>query len=60
MKLKDQDLSCKLNFPTRKAGTFSIWGIELIDRYKPEAIDRDEWETQGDRQAGNTAVDKAA
>nr|WP_288795857.1 carboxypeptidase-like regulatory domain-containing protein [uncultured Bacteroides sp.] len=60
MNLKYQDLSFKLNFPTRKAGTFSIWGIELIDRYKPEAIDRDEWETQGDRQSGNTAFDKAA
>lgn len=58
--LKYQDLSFKLNFPTRKAGTFSIWGIGLIDRYKPEAIDRDEWETQGDRQSGNTAFDKAA
>ena len=60
MNLKYQDLSFKLNFPTRKAGTFSIWGIGLIDRYKPEAIDRDEWETQGDRQSGNTAFDKAA
>lgn len=26
MNLKYQDLSFKLNFPTRKAGTFSIWG----------------------------------
>lgn len=60
MNLKYQDLSFKLNFPTRKAGTFSIWGIGLIDRYKPEAIDRDEWETQSDRQSGNTAFDKAA
>ena len=60
MNLKYKDLSFKLNFPTRKAGTFSIWGIGLIDRYKPEAIDRDEWETQGDRQSGNTAFDKAA
>ncbi len=27
-----QDLSFKLNFPTRKAGTFSLWGIGLVDR----------------------------
>jgi hypothetical protein len=27
-----QDLSFKLNFPTRKAGTFSLWGIGLIDQ----------------------------
>lgn len=28
-----QDLNFKLNFPTRKAGTFSIWGTSLIDKY---------------------------
>jgi hypothetical protein len=28
-----QDLSFKLNFPTRKAGTFSVWGIALTDFY---------------------------
>ena len=28
-----QDLSFKMNFPTRKAGTFSVWGIALPDRY---------------------------
>lgn len=26
-----QDLSFRLNFPTKKAGTFSIWGLGLID-----------------------------
>lgn len=35
---KYQDLSFKLNFPTRKTGTFSLWGIGLIDESgrKPE------------------------
>jgi len=28
---KYQDLSFKLNFPTKKFGTFSLWGIGLID-----------------------------
>jgi hypothetical protein len=28
-----QDLSFKMNFPTRKAGTFSVWGVALTDRY---------------------------
>lgn len=28
-----QDLNFKLNFPTRKLGTFSIWGTSLIDKY---------------------------
>ena len=27
-----QDLSYKINFPTKKSGVFSIWGIGLIDR----------------------------
>jgi hypothetical protein len=26
-----QDLSFKMNFPTKKAGTFSLWGLGLID-----------------------------
>ncbi len=30
--LKYQDLSFKLNFPTQKAGIFSVWGIGLADR----------------------------
>jgi hypothetical protein len=29
--VKYQDLSFKLNFPTKKAGTFSLWGIGLKD-----------------------------
>ena len=40
-----QDLNFKLNFPTRKVGTFSIWGTGLIDKYK-STFDRDpaKWE----------------
>lgn len=29
--IKYQDLSFKLNFPTKKAGTFSLWGLGFID-----------------------------
>lgn len=29
--VKYQDLSFKLNFPTQKAGVFSLWGIGLVD-----------------------------
>ncbi|GHT67820.1 prevent-host-death protein [Bacteroidia bacterium] len=28
-----QDLSFKMNFPTRKAGTFSVWSIALTNHY---------------------------
>ena len=27
-----QDLSFKLSFPSRRAGTFSLWGVGLVDR----------------------------
>ena len=58
--MKYQDLAFKLNFPTKRAGTFSLWGIGLIDRNKPEAEEREKWETQADRQSGETNLDKAA
>lgn len=56
--LKYQDLSFKLHFPTRKAGTFSIWGLGLIDRNKADAEDPSKWETQIDRQAVKNNLDK--
>lgn len=45
-----QDLNFKMNFPTHKSGTFSVWGIGLIDKYK-ETPDEDseKWENLGDR-----------
>lgn len=58
--LKYQDLIFKLNFPTRKAGTFSIWALALKDRNKQDALERSEWETIGDRSSGDIRLDKAA
>lgn len=58
--LKYQDLAFKLNFPTRKAGTFSIWGLGLADRNKVDALERSEWETMGDRSSGYNKLDKLA
>ena len=41
-----QDLTFKLNFPTRRAGTFSVWGIGLLDMNKDDALENhSEWET---------------
>lgn len=46
-----QDLSFKLNFPTKKAGSFSIWGIGLIDRSGAKAkTDTSGWEYDGDKE----------
>lgn len=39
-KMDYQDLNFKLNFPTRSAGTFSVWGTALIDKFK-SSFDRE-------------------
>ncbi|MDR2466410.1 MAG: TonB-dependent receptor [Prevotellaceae bacterium] len=45
-----QDFSFKLNFPTRRAGVFSVWGIGLIDRSGQEAkTDSLQWTYTADR-----------
>jgi hypothetical protein len=45
-----QDLSFKLNFPTRKAGTFSLIGLGGISRSSGTALsDTSEWETLDNR-----------
>ena len=43
-----QDLSMKLNMPTRKAGTFSVWFTGLIDNYEADSPDPSEWKTLWD------------
>lgn len=47
--MRYQDLSFKLNFPTRRAGTFSVWGIGTIDRFG-EKMEKDttKWEYDHD------------
>ena len=45
-----QDFCLKLNFPTKKAGTFSVWGIGGIDKNKePDELDSTKWEEDWDR-----------
>lgn len=55
--MKYQDLSLKLNFPTRKAGIFSVWGLGLIDgnKEKPKT-NREEWEYESDRNFFDTSI----
>ncbi len=38
-----QDLNFKVNLPTTKAGTFSLWGIGLIDKVDPILDDPADW-----------------
>lgn len=43
--LNYQDLNFKFNIPTRKAGTFAVWGTSLIDKYENDFEDDPlEWE----------------
>lgn len=52
--IKFQDLSFKLNFPTKNAGTFSIWGIGLIDGAKSKVkADSTEWKYYNDKEDNN-------
>ena len=43
-----QDLSFKFNFPTKKAGTFSLWGIggnsDSDEKYLPESMENNDLE----------------
>lgn len=49
-KMDYQDLNFKLNFPTQKAGTFSVWGTSLIDKFGSDfEKNTDKWEYMSDR-----------
>jgi Secretin and TonB N terminus short domain. len=57
--LKFQDLAFKLNFPTKKAGTFSFWGLGLIDKYTSNMDeDKTKWETLNDRAIIKSNIEK--
>ena len=47
--MRYQDLSFKINMPTRKLGIFSIWGIGGVDKYfRAEVKDPVDWEKNWD------------
>lgn len=43
-----QDFNMKFNFPTRKAGTFSLWATGLIDDYVMGQTDKTKWKSRED------------
>lgn len=54
--IRYEDLSFKLHFPTRKAGTFSVWGIGLKDGARALAkTDSNEWKYAEDKQQDRIA-----
>jgi hypothetical protein len=54
--LKYQDLSYKINLPTKKAGTFSLWGIGAFDGIDMDALEPDEWEAITDSDNSQTSL----
>lgn len=54
-----QDLAFKLNFPTKKAGTFTVWGLGLSDKVlQKEVEDSTKWEYTSDRQKSDNKFTK--
>ena len=52
-----QDLSFKLNFPTKKAGTFSVWGLGLKDKTGLKAkTDKQDWDDITDKQSTDISL----
>lgn len=59
--IKYQDLSFKFNFPTKKAGTFVLWGIGALDAQNRDAItDPEKWEKKTDKEAFNLNLSNGA
>jgi len=55
--LKYQDLCFKLNFPTEKAGVFSVWALGYIDKQDP-LINKDtlSWSKRSDQEYDDTYI----
>jgi hypothetical protein len=50
--IKYQDLSFKFNFPTRRSGTFVLWGIGALDAQSRDALtDPAKWKNNADRES---------
>jgi hypothetical protein len=59
--IKYQDLSFKFNFPTKKAGTFVLWGIGALDAQNRDAItDQEKWEKETDKESFNLSLSNGA
>ena len=51
-KISYQDFSFKLNFPTKNAGTFSLWGIGALDAQQRDALTNPyDWEMESDKES---------
>lgn len=56
-----QDLNFKMNFPTKKAGIFSVWGTSFFDKFEDDLEkNTDKWESVEDRQVSKARQTMAA
>lgn len=54
-----QDLAFKFNFPTKKAGVFTVWGLGLIDKVLQKSKEEPEnWEYISDKQKSDNTFTK--
>lgn len=55
-----QDLNFKLNFPTARAGTFSVWGTGFIDKFVNDRKEPDEWKYKDENKQSEAQQDMAS
>lgn len=59
--IKYQDLSFKFNFPTKKNGTFVLWGIGALDAQSRDALtDPAKWENNADKESFDLELSNGA
>lgn len=57
--LNYQDLAFKFNFPTKKAGNFTVWGLGLLDKVLQKNEENPEnWEYTSDKQKSDNTFTK--
>ena len=54
--LKYQDMSFKINIPTKKSGTFSLWNVAAYDGINLEALEKQDWESVSDMENSQTSL----
>ncbi len=58
--LNFQDLNFKLNFPTKRAGIFSLWGTALKDKAPADMDDPEDWDYKDDAKGSSLEQISAA
>ena len=54
--LKYQDMSFKINIPTKKSGKLSLWSVAAYDGINLEALEKQDWESVSDKENSQTSL----